>query len=168
MDGAKSGDDALRRRTLIVVVPIAPSVPVLAWGSADVLKSVPGIKVLVIDVPRGATDIGLTTERLQTVTELKLRESGIKILSQDEWNKTPGGPTLVIAVNIVGVGCSIDVSFREIVFVSRQGKAVAIPNSETWGRSVAGTTHTPEFVVDREKELLDIFCNDWLKANPRQ
>lgn len=36
---------------------------------------------------------GLTTDMIQKDAERRLRKAGIRILTEDEWLRTPGGPT---------------------------------------------------------------------------
>jgi hypothetical protein len=67
------------------------------------LKELQGVYVIVEDIQpnmqRYAVKFGLTNEQLQKDIELWLKEKGIKVLSRNEWVKTPGKPVLYVNVN---------------------------------------------------------------------
>ena len=126
------------------------------------LKGLEAVFVLVEDLPRGAVEIGLTTEKLKAVTESKLRQAGLSVptFSYDD-------PYLYISIHVVDEAFSVEVSLRESVVVKRRrsmtGRAV------TWLNSITGVHRGDgNLFLDGLQEILDAFISDFHKANPKK
>jgi len=67
------------------------------------IKGLEGVNVIVEDIQpniqRYAQKAGITKEQIQKDVETKLKSNGIKVLTKDEWLKTPGRPVLYVNIN---------------------------------------------------------------------
>lgn len=125
------------------------------------LKGINAIFVLIEKLPEDAIEIGLTEDRLRTITELRLRKEGIKI--EEDGNI----PYLYINVNIVEVAFNVILSINEWTTLSRNPSIECY--AVTWQSFYTGThTNKPEYIVSSISNLLDEFLNDWYKANPKK
>jgi len=120
---------------------------------------------------------GLTEMKLQTDVELRLRQSGIKILEGKDWGKTPGKPHLLIWVTTLvpqvisndSVAVDINVELHEDAVLLRNPK-IYIP-AVTWRRNWLGIITIDGFedhIRGFIKDSVDQFCNDYLAANPKE
>lgn len=135
--------------------------------SSDVLAEQKGVLVVVEDLSKDADKIGLTDSRIQTAVELKLRQSGIKVLTKQEHQEILSHPYLYINVNVFQEAFSIDVEHREVVQLTR-GKKPTVFGASIWRKGATGMVRSdPEYVVSSVGRLVDNYCNDFLKANPK-
>jgi hypothetical protein len=65
----------------------------------ETLHGLQGVHVVVENIDQNAERDGLTEHQVQTDVELRLRQSGIRVLSEEERLATPGRPYLYINVN---------------------------------------------------------------------
>jgi hypothetical protein len=63
------------------------------------LRGLPGVRVLLTDLNPDAERDGLIKTELQTDVELRLRNAGISVLTEEEWHKTPRTPLLYVKVD---------------------------------------------------------------------
>jgi hypothetical protein len=117
----------------------------------------------------------LEADELQGITELGLRQNGIKVLTYEERLKASGQPYLDIAIaatvspdelNIKAVG--ISVALKQTVILERDPTIRCI-NVETWDEAivlVGGISKIDGRVKEYVKEFIDMFCNDYIAANP--
>lgn len=125
----------------------------------EVLKGLDEIPIVIGDPGEGGTKIGLTSNRMRTVTELKLRKEGMKIIEKS---------TCFLHVNamIVGNAFRVKLELHEKVKISRLD---AFYVATTWQDEIIGTHgNDPEYIVSALGELLDVFLNDYYKANPKK
>ena len=131
------------------------------YDKSEVLKGISSFEVVVEQLHKDSNDIGLTKDRLITVTELKLRREGLL---------SSGGllsPYVYINVNVVGVAFSISLEIHDMVQLVRDPSI--IKTASTWDTSTTGTHGgDPEYIVTALNKLLDIFLNDYYKANPKK
>ena len=154
----------------------------LASATADFERaSLVGLKgvYVVVGIDSGAEKYGLTEQTLQTDVELRLRRSSIKVLSKDEWLKTPGLPLLDITVavkthstpELKGVlAMYIDISFVQSVLLTRD-QTKSSPGAITWRKSGIYLGGLYKIIDSREivkKDYIDKFINDYLEANPKE
>ena len=126
---------------------------------SEVLKDLNEIPIVIGDPGEGGTKIGLTSNRMRTVTELKLRKEGIKIIEKS---------TCFLYVNtmIVGNAFRVKLELKEKAKISRLDAFYA---ATTWQNEMVGTHgNNPEYIVSALGELLDEFLNDYYKANPKK
>jgi hypothetical protein len=130
--------------------------------NSGALKGIKAIFVLVGDLPQKAAEIGLTTERIKTATELKLRGEGISVP-----NYSYEDPYLYISINVVYQAFSIEVSLRENVALKRD-KSINC-RAATWLNSITGVhSNDPNYIIDGLQVVLDFFLHDYYSANPKK
>jgi hypothetical protein len=138
------------------------------------LAGLEGVGVLIRMNPK-AKERGLEADELQGITELGLRQNGIKVLTYEERLKASGQPYLDIAIaatvspdelNIKAVG--ISVALKQTVILERDPTIRCI-NVETWDEAivlVGGISKIDGRVKEYVKKYVDRFCNDYIAANP--
>ena len=127
------------------------------------LKGINAIFVLIEKLPEDAIEIGLTSHRLKTVTELRLRREGITIKKESDISY----PYFYVTVNVVGRAFNIELSLNEWVKLFRNPSIECY--ARTWNHSYTGTHgNDPEYIVSSLSALLDEFLNDYYKANPKK
>jgi hypothetical protein len=133
-----------------------------ADSNSFALKGLKSMFVLVEDLPQKATGIGLTTERIKTATELKLRGEGLSVP-----NYSYEDPYLHISINVVFQAFSVEVSLRENVVLKRDKSTNC--RAATWLNSVTGVhSNNPNYIIDGLQVILDSFLRDYYKANPKK
>ncbi|MGE5445678.1 MAG: hypothetical protein ACM3SR_13975 [Ignavibacteriales bacterium] len=60
------------------------------------LRDLIGVHVLLTDLNPDAEQDGLIKSELQRDTESRLRKAGIRVLTEEEWRKTPRAPLLYV------------------------------------------------------------------------
>ncbi len=113
---------------------------------------------------------GLTKAQLQKDIEARLRAAGIKVLSPDEWSKTPGRPTLYLNVNThesekYWFAYDIKLELRQVVSLDARPEIKTLAN--TWGLNMTGVVNIGTFKVIRDnvRVLVDRFIQAWKKGN---
>jgi hypothetical protein len=138
-------------------------------------KALIGLKGVGIDIVKTspeAKSLGLTENQIKTDVELRIRKAGIRVLTDEERQETPGFPFLQVAVTTMVsqdrglMVFSIAVDLVEWVMLARGG--------ETWGY-IWHTSSTGKGGVDHIRNLrgsvgdkVDDFINDFLAANPKK
>lgn len=169
---------------LVVSLVVCVSFSAVSGGAEDdslarvkraPLKGLKGVGVTVEDLPAEVEEIGLTRTKLETDVELRLRKAGIRVLDETERLPPPGSPYLYVNVNVHRIGketgywpFSIYVALSERVRLERNPEIVV--DAATWstGCIAAGPTDSlPRGVRDYVGDMVDIFCNDYLAANPK-
>jgi hypothetical protein len=120
------------------------------------------LDILIEELTKEAYDIGLTTEKLRTKCELRLRQAGIEPID------SLGSSTyLYLNCNIVGAAYNIFLSLNRRVKFEVGDKTYNKDACSTW---TSGTTGTHGWngnnLIGELDNLLDLFLNDYLKANP--
>lgn len=148
-------------------ISVLPFLAALCFASQpEDIKSIPlkglkGLWVLVENLPQGAQDIGLTRERIQTVTELKLRREGL--IAKFDY----ASPYFYVAINVSGLAFNVLVSVEDWVTLERDKTILC--RAKTW---LTGTTGThgrdSEYIIGGLERLIDSFLNDYYKANPKK
>ena len=90
--------------TLLFTIMIGtPAFGVDAELTRQTIKGLEGVNVIVEDIQlniqKYAQKAGITKEQIQRDVETKLKSNGIKVLTEDEWLKTPGRPVLYVNIN---------------------------------------------------------------------
>ncbi len=119
----------------------------------------------------------MTADRLKTLTELKLRTAGLRVVTPAEVHDDPDAiPSLELTVIAVparsgvsdlGWAFSTRLAVREYRPSQRNNAIVPV---ELWADSylyIAETGNAGEQAERVLTLLLDKFLNDWLKANPK-
>lgn len=138
----------------------------------DSLKGLAGVYLLAEPLSPDVERAGLTSAQLRADVELRLRSSGIRVLSRKDVLKQPGTPHLYLNVNLVKSESEfwvfdISLEFMQETFLKRNRDGPF--RAETWGIGATGYATGGRFVRIREKlrDLTDRFCNDYLAANPK-
>ena len=137
------------------------------------LAGLQGIAVVVEQIDQKAKMSGLTGEALKADTEMKLRQNGIKVFSEQQRLQEPGMPYLYINVNVVlreeidFSAANIHVAFKQFVLLKRDPTNACL--AATWEAGDISTGKTADLIGLREnvKALIDQFINDYLAANPK-
>ena len=139
------------------------------------LAGLKGIYVAAGSTPK-AREYGLTKQALRTNVELRLRQNGIKVLSEQECKQTPGIPILSVDVNmqihpkvpgVAVVGVSIEL--LQDVLLKRDPTKVCY-GAATWqvsGVYLVGLDNVRD-IRGTVKDHVDMFSNDYLAANPKE
>ncbi|MFH1370489.1 MAG: hypothetical protein ABII09_04305 [Planctomycetota bacterium] len=142
-----------------------------AKNKRDVLNGLREIYVIVEYIEPEVEKKGLIKQVIETDVELELRKYGIKVVSEEESLKKPGGSFLYVNVNAntnssaILTG-AISVNLSEAVMLLRS-KTVVL--AQTWSvNGVLFSSSDSIFVRDSIKSIVDKFINDYLAANPKE
>jgi hypothetical protein len=119
------------------------------------------VGVVVEPLGPGAASIGLTLERIESRTELRLRGAGLTLvdLSPDL------DGFLYVNVNIVGNAFSILIGFERLVNYQVNDQ-VYLTSARTWTGGGAGTHGgSVTFLLDNIDEFLERFLIEYLRVN---
>jgi hypothetical protein len=120
------------------------------------LKGFPGVYVIVEEmqsnIEKHTKKFGLTKLQLQADTERRLVENGVRVLSKDEWLKTPGKPVLYVGVNTheterYWYAYDIKVEIQQIVYMEANPKIQAL--ATTWCINMTGLTNIGKLDIIR-------------------
>ena len=142
--------------------------------AAETLRGLTGVDVVVEDPQAGpeAERAGLTRSTLQSDIESQLREAGIRVLSDDEWQAAPDRPWLFVrvqtmrpAAGVYGYIISVDVMQR--VRLARDPNIDAVAMTWTTGEigSVGGDNVSR--IRDSVQAQVDLFINAYWAVNPK-
>lgn len=147
---------------------------VIPSDSADVLKGAPGVFVLVEPLEKDTEQDGLTTDAVKTDVELKLRQSGITVLTK-AIQPHSFTPTLYININAMKsrslplYAYGVNIAYQEDVILRRNIKKTVV-GTPVWQIGMVGMVPQNNLKEVREstKDLVDRFCNAYLTANPKK
>ncbi len=157
---------------LVVVLLTLPGVSHALTDEQKALVGLQGVRVSAEFVEPEAERLGLTKAQIQTDVELRLRKAGVRIITEEEWLKKPGG-FLYVAVDTQFredppiVVYSIRVEFKELVRPTRGGDTLL---ASTWLRGGMGSVGKSKIAMIRGAlgDQVDQFINDYLAANPKK
>lgn len=127
-----------------------------------------GVQVAVSDA---ASKAGYTEARLRTEVELRLRESGIRVLNRDEVLMAPGYPDLRVTVDALEDGGTlIYVVTAEVLQAAAltRDRSVVLTEAGTWSTSsfgVVGRSNFAEGMRSSVRVRVERFVNAYLAAN---
>jgi len=130
----------------------------------NALMGINAVKVVIEDLSSDAVHLGLSRDRLRTLTELRLRQSGIS-MSPDAL------PYVYVRVNLLktkgGYAAHVNVRVNAPVQLVHSSK-MALATIWSEGSIHKGPASScKQQVEDAVGEELDLFANDYLAANPR-
>jgi hypothetical protein len=147
-----------------------------AEKQGETLRGAQGVYVLVRQLKPEIEQLGLTRAALRIDTELQLRQYGIKVLTSEEWLKTPNAPDLCINVNVMPLNedpipflaASIEVRFDQQVWLVRDSTMRC--SAATWHANAAWRVPRARLASVRDvvKDNVAKFINDYLAVNPKQ
>lgn len=141
------------------------------WTRAT-LRGLPGVEVVMEALAPEVEQAGLTKQQLQTDVELRLRQGGIRVLTDEERSKAMGRPWLYIQVTValvrqLGIAIyNINVELRQAVSLATGEVA---PGASTWSVEALGGVALNDLPRVREsaRDQVDAFINAYLSVNPR-
>jgi hypothetical protein len=166
---------------MLILVGLAHTCPAgfQTFGDSELqrptLRGLQGVEVAVERMAPEAERDGLTRSQVQTDVELRLRQAGIRVLSDEERRTTPGRPYLYIRVStskrsVGGLHAySTDVELKQDAWLVRDQDTKAY-GATTWQVAGVGSVGGPRIREVREDVLdyVDEFINAYLAVNPEQ
>jgi hypothetical protein len=153
---------------LAFAVTVAAEMPDRA---RETLRGLPGVTVVVEPLSPGAEQDGLTQSQLRTEVEQRLRKAGIRVLTKEEWQNTPGSPYLYINVaalkkNYGLYAYAIEVCLNQLVTLIRDQDIQEF--AETWETREVGTVGEERLPTVRNSVVahVDEFIRDYFTVNP--
>jgi hypothetical protein len=167
------GESTMRKIPIALALIILFSLNGHAQTATDVesLRGLQGVAVLFSKYPKELEQNGLTMMQVNTEVELRLRKAGIKILTAEEAFKSPGAPIFLVRLeseeNLGLYAVSIRLEFQQSVSLYRKPSTTV--RCATWQVSNLTTVggNNLRQVKDLVGDGVDIFANDFLKANPK-
>jgi hypothetical protein len=159
----------------LLLISVAPVFALDREPNRQTLRGLQGVRVLIEDLEPEIERSGLTKNQLQKDVEGKLRDAGIKTLTQEECSKTPGEPYLYVNINLNAgkagdekYSYSVDIGVIQGVRLQRdpRQKTYAV----TWSTGGVGSIEK-EFVSrlsDSVEDLVNVFIKAYLSVNPRK
>jgi|SRR6266850_3714055 len=152
----------------IVVLLMCPSIgPAQMSLGKESLKGLGSVRVLIEDLNPDLVKVGIDKDRLQQDVELRLRRSGIKVVSP-----AAASPYLYIIIastrigNTPTVAFSIHVTLRQRVSLERNLSIKMF--ADTWrGSIVIAANSNLTQIRDTLADAVDTFINDYLAENVR-
>lgn len=149
------------------------ALPNQAFSQTDAaVKTLKGFDALKVEVERLAPDLekaGITKEQIQTDVETKLSRAGLKVKKSGSETITPY-VVLYVSVNSIdnGVGgfaVSVTTSLNQLVVLDRNKSVASVAG--TWeSRSIVSVTKEKvQGIRDFVNVQIDLFINDYHKAN---
>lgn len=159
----------LRNRWAVIMVCLLGGVLFADLGNAleSKFEGIGPLNVMVEELSADAVSAGFSKEELRTIVELKLRQSGIPITENI-------GPFVYINLGIIHInGTDIFVYDLEICLLS---PVILIHNgaktlARTWTTGGLGSepkSSIKTVIKEKIESHLTKFCNEYLKANPKE
>ena len=156
--------------SLVILIGVALMPQTTAAQGHAATTSLTGINtlfVLVEDLPDGAKKLGLAPLALQTDAELKLRLAGLRVITEQESLKVPGGPYLYVDVAATASGDAVFVAVEVHQDATLELNHKVVAGVTTWQRGAVFKYPKAQDIRDDVKDFIDQFLNDWLTANPK-
>jgi hypothetical protein len=169
-----------QRRSLVFVVSlllisVAPVFALDRESNRQTLRGLQGVWVLIEDLEPEIERSGLTKKQVQKDVEGKLRDAGIKTLTQEECSKTPGEPYLYVNINLNAgkagdekYSYSVDIGVIQGVRLQRDPRQKI--HAVTWSTGGVGSIEK-EFVnrlSDSVEDLVNVFIKAYISVNPKK
>jgi hypothetical protein len=137
------------------------------------LKGIKGVTVLMEDLGKEEESDGLSKKTILNDIELRLRQNGIKVFSENESYYTPGSPYLYIHTtfkkinNISAYVYAVNIELGQDVTLNRSPIAVS---ATTWSKDFFGLIPIRDLNSVREhiKISVDVFINAYFSVNPKK
>jgi len=160
---------------MIVVFSLGVGPKAVAADEQQTLAGLFGVEVVVENMDRDIERDGITEKSLQTTVELRLRQAGIRILSNTERLRAPGNPYLYLDIQTLKdrnenfYAYSIELKLNEIVRLDRNPNVME--SATTWhARGRIGLVGVQRLQALRRSvgEMVNQFINAYLAANPKR
>jgi hypothetical protein len=152
--------------------PAAAAAPVRASESVSaILQGLPGVWVRMEGAAPGVGKDGAGSETLEAEVAIQLRQAGVPVLGEHEADERPGGPQLVLNVNVMdladgrGHAYAVAVELRERVRLARASRTEV--RATTWSKRAMGVVPSDRMhaIRDRVKDIVAVFAVEYLEAN---
>jgi hypothetical protein len=150
---------------------ISETVAEMPDRARETLRGLTGLTVVIEPMNPSAEQDGLTRNQLQVDIEQRLRAAGIRVLTKEEWQKTPGSPYLYINVAALKkdyglYAYAIEVCVNQLVTLIRDQNIREF--AETWETREVGTVGTERLLTVRDSVAahVDEFIRDYFSVNP--
>ena len=173
----------MRFRSAVILLLLAFLQPAAAMDAGE--NFLPGIKpvleglkefsVVVEKLNPSIVKLGVTEKQLQVDAEMKLRQTGIKVVESGS-PENADSPYIYISIksidyklgeSTIGIIFSFRVDLREFAFLKRASKVTVVANS--WSQNQIATCANDVFAAfsgDILKNIMDQFITDYFAANP--
>ena len=157
---------------LVTVGPASAQQQRWVMGS-EILVGLKGLSVVVEHLNPEAERDGLYKQDIVTAIELRLRETGVRVLTLEETRETPRRAYLYCNFTLLkqNDGRYAYTTTLELMEAVRLADGRWMAAARTWqAMGHAGSIDVTQLrsLVDHARELTDQFLNDYLKANPRK
>lgn len=146
--------------------------------SRQTLAGLSGVYVAISSMSEEDQRHGLSQTQIRTDVELKLRQTGITVLSQEEASRAPGLPYLYVTASILPLSHSLSgvYAFSILVHVVQTVRLdrnqAALVLGSTWTSDgvfgAVGESRLEEYVRNAIRDETDQFINAYLAANPKR
>jgi hypothetical protein len=137
------------------------------------LRGLMGVRVLLTNLNPDAERDGLIKSELKTDVELRLRKAGIRVLTEEEWRKTPRAPMLYVKVDALR-GSNIAYAYYTNVQLYQRVSIEQTPNisgfAATWSTGsigIAEQVNLKGLVIGSLRDEVDEFIKAYLAENPK-
>ncbi|MEN6317420.1 MAG: hypothetical protein ABFD82_01505 [Syntrophaceae bacterium] len=117
-------------------------------STRQTLKKIQGVMVITEELQPNLTKYVKknipSKDVLQMAVELRLKKAGVKVLTYDEWMKSPGRPILYVNINThehekYWFVYNVSLDLQQVVFLESNPKSRAL--ASTWSINVTGITN---------------------------
>jgi hypothetical protein len=134
------------------------------------LKGIEGFYVIA-GPNKVAEGAGLTTEKMQTSIELRLRLAGVKVATREEWSKNASIALICLTVDFHdkfnsggAYPCVTEITVNQTCTVAHNAHVCMVP---TWASARYGFC-TADTMDKTSQELIDSLLNAYLEQNPKK
>ena len=149
----------------------------LAHGSSSIqresLRYLPGVAVIIEEVPEDAKADGLSEELIRAAAERSLQASGTRMLTPVEQAKTPSKPSLYVRVGTFKIQSGlyvyvVTVALKQSVVLAHRPERLMI--ASTWEEGVIGTpgVNNLKQATKVVEDLVTVFSNDFQAVNNQE
>jgi Putative peptidoglycan binding domain len=135
------------------------------------LRGQPGVRVLIESFDPEIDRGGAIKQQLRTDVELRLRQAGVRVFTENEWMQ--GIPQLYVNVNVILTADARGAAYNTRVAVDQNAHLVASASEiqvTTWQRESIGITDRATMATrirNSVRDLVDAFITAYLSVNPR-
>ena len=138
----------------------------------EILAGLQGVGVIVEAFQPEAKKYGLTEQVFRKLTESRLRQYGVRVLTGQQQLQTPGRsylhvsitPVIIEDVNFVAV--SVSIKLNELTTLWRNPATVVMVTTWDTGQVMLLEKENLDIVKEATQNLIDEFINAYLAANP--
>ena len=161
----------LARTTAIAILVLvssatAASAQMFVATGRDTLRGLPGVEVVIENVPRELEGAGLTTSNVRGEITKRLREAGVTIYASQSENPSRAKPYVYVHLNLVKLpgrwyAVAIQVHLRQTLQSPVTGSNVV--DAMSWDKHdvLAVPAGQPRLLRGAIVEIIDLFIADW-------